>query len=178
MRRSFLAWIVALGWLAVWAGPVSADDRAGHGDWTSQFQQGMGEATTHEEGMATFGMLCVENSCRYYFANNTDCAPGVNYPLMVTANQGALAIDAVCEVMDSANGVVMLYWFAETDALNDAFSKTPSLGFAFPLNNGQFKLNTFSMNGYNDAIARMINGLRERNGGRPDIQHQREGEGS
>lgn len=175
MRRLFFAWIVVLGCLSALAGHASADDRAEHGDWTSQFQDGMGEATTHENGMATFGMLCVDNACRYYFANNIDCDVGITYPLMVTTSQGALSVNAVCESMESANGAVLLYWFPETDTLNDAFSKTTSLGFAFPLQNGQFKVSTFSMDGYNDAIARMVNGLRERQSERPDMQHQQQG---
>lgn len=172
MRRLFFAWIVALGCLFALAGSASADDRTEHGDWTSQFQDGMGEATTHENGMATFGMLCVDKACRYYFANNIDCDVGKIYPLMLTTNQGALSVNAVCESMESANGPVLLYWFPETDTLNDAFGKTTSLGFAFPLKNGQFKTSTFSMNGYNDAIDRMINGLRERQSNLPDMQHQ------
>lgn len=141
-----------------------ADDKVEHGDWSSQFMEGMGEATTHENGMSVFGMLCAENSCRYYFANNTECQPRGNYPMMVTTNAGVLSIDAVCEKVESANGDVMLYWFNETQAMNQAFAKSPELSFAFPLNNGKFKISSFSMNGFTQAIERMISGVRERSG--------------
>jgi hypothetical protein len=143
-----------------------ADDKVEHGDWSSQFMEGMGEATTHENGMSMFGMLCAENSCRYYFANNTECQPRGTYPMMVTTNEGALAIETVCEKVESANGDVMLYWFNETQAMNQAFAKTPELSFAFPLNNGKFKVSSFSMHGFTQAIERMISGLRERTGAR------------
>ena len=97
-----------------------ADDKVEHGDWSSQFMDGMGEATTHENGMSVFGMLCGEGICRYYFANGTECDQGSTYPLMITTNSGALSIDAVCEKVDSANGELMLYWFNETDLMNQA----------------------------------------------------------
>lgn len=139
-----------------------ADDKVEHGDWSSQFMEGMGEATTHENGMSVFGMLCAEKSCRYYFANNTECQPRGTYPVMVTTKEGALAIETVCEKVESANGDVMLYWFNETPKMNQAFAKSPELSFSFPLNNGKFKISSFSMNGFTEAIERMINGVRER----------------
>ena len=141
--------------------PVSADERAVHGDWTSQFLDGMGEASTHENGMSMLGMLCGNGSCRYYFANGLDCEPSVNYPLMVTTDVGAVPLEAVCEPMTTANGEVMLYWFAETPYLNEAFVKTPVIGIAFPLTNGEFKTSRFSMNGFAQAVERMVNIMRD-----------------
>ncbi len=158
MRRLLPAMLLLLSL----GGTACADDRQMHGDWTSQFLDGMGEASTHESGTAVFGMLCANDSCRYYFANGIDCQPGMNYPLMLTTNAGALSLDAICEPMNTANGDVMLYWFGESDRLNDAFAESPEIGFAFPLTNGQFKLSKFSMKGYTAAIERMINGLRAR----------------
>ncbi len=156
MRRAFFI----LSLLTLCSLPVAADDRLEHGDWSSQFLDGMGEATTHENGMAMFGMLCAKGSCRYYFANDMDCEAGANYPLMITTDVGALSFDAICEPMASANGDVMLYWFNESPALNQALAKTPSVGFAFPLSGGQFKTSKFSMDGYNQSLERMVNGMR------------------
>ncbi len=158
MRRLFL--LATL--LTILACPAQADDRFEHGDWVSQFRDGMGEASTHENGTSMFGMLCAERSCRYYFANSVPCEPGSNYPLMLTTQAGALAFDAICEPMSTSNGDVMLYWFNESERLNDALAQSEAIGFAFPLTNGQFKLSGFSMNGYTDAIRRMVDGLRER----------------
>ena len=141
--------------------PASAEEKAEHGDWTSQFLDGMGEASTHENGISMLGMLCGKGSCRYYFANGLDCEPSVNYPLMVTTDVGAVPIEAVCEPMTTANGEVMLYWFAETPYLNEAFVKTPVIGIAFPLTNGEFKTSRFSMNGFAQAVERMVNIMRD-----------------
>ncbi len=141
--------------------PARADDRVEHGDWASQFRDGMGEASTHDNGTAMFGMLCADRLCRYYFANGTPCEAGNNYPIMLTTKVGALALDSVCEPMQTANGEVMLYWFGESVQLNDAFSQSESVGFAFPLTSGQFRTNVFSMSGYSDAIGRMVGVLLE-----------------
>ena len=158
MQRLCLSFFLSL----VLSGPAIADDRIEHGDWSSQFLEGMGEATTHENGLSTFGVLCAKGSCRYYVANGIDCQSGGNYPLMITTDSGALSVQAVCEPVSTANGDIMVYWFNESDSMNQAFRHSPAVGFAFPLTNGKFKFSTFSMNGYNDAIERMVNGLRER----------------
>ncbi len=137
-----------------------ADDRIQHGDWSSQFSEGMGEVSTHENGGSMFGMLCKDDSCRYYFANGIDCEPGNNYPLMVTTAAGALAFDAVCDRMETANGDMLLYWFNESQQLNAAFGESTAVGFAFPMTNGQFRTSKFSMKGYGEAVERLVNGLR------------------
>jgi hypothetical protein len=36
------------------------------------------------------------------------------------------------------------------------------VGFAFPLTNGQFKTSIFSMNGFNEAVDRVLTVMRER----------------
>ena len=141
--------------------PASAQERAEHGDWISQFLDGRGEASTHENGMSMLGMMCGDGSCRYYFANGLDCEPSANYPLMLTSDVGALALDAVCEPVSTSSGDVMVYWFTETPYLNEAFAKTPVVGIAFPLANGEFKTSKFSMNGFTEAIERMVNVMRE-----------------
>lgn len=150
--------MVLIFWVVV---PASADEKAEHGDWTSQFLDGMGEASTHENGVSMLGMLCGNGSCRYYFANGLDCEPSGNYPLMVTTDVGAVPVEAVCEPMITPNGEVMLYWFAETPYLNEAFVKTPVIGIAFPLTNGEFKTSKFSMNGFAQAVERMVNIMRD-----------------
>lgn len=151
---------------------VHAEERAEHGKWSSQFLEGMGEATTHENGMATFGILCAEQSCRYYFANGIDCEPGGNYPFMITTDSGALTVEGVCEPVSTSNGDILVYWFNENDAMNRALQKTPVAGFAFPLTSGNFKVSTFSMEGYNEAVERMVNGLRGRREAHPGSRQQ------
>jgi hypothetical protein len=158
MRRLLPAFALLL----IVAGGALADDREQHDDWSSQFLEDMGEASTHENGTSVFGMLCANDSCRYYFANGIECEAGMNYPLMLTTAAGAVSVDAICEPMATANGDVMLYWFNESAKLNEAFAGSADMGIAFPMSGGQFKLSKFSMKGYEAAIERMVNGLRER----------------
>ncbi len=158
MRRLFLSAVLAFAAVL----PLHADDRVEHGDWVSQFNEDRGEASTHDNGAAMFGMLCADRLCRYYYANGIECEPGSNYPMMLATAAGAVAIDGICEPMKTANGDVMLFWIAESPKLNEALSQSESIGIAFPLANGQFRTNLFSMNGYDEAIARMVEGLKER----------------
>lgn len=157
--RSWLTLIcIALGCAA----SVHAEDRVQHGDWSSQFLEGMGEASTNERGASLFGLLCADGRCRYYFGNGIDCEPGNNYPIMLTTEAGAIAVDAICDPMATANGEVLLYWFGESDRLNAAFEQSAAVGFAFPLSDGQFRLSKFSMKGYGEAVERMVSGVRAR----------------
>lgn len=156
--------LTVLTWLLFFPLLVLADDRVEHGDWSSQFLEGMGEATTHENGLSTFGILCAEGRCRYYFANGINCEPSVNYPLMITTEGGAVSVEAVCEPVATANGDIMVYWFNESEAMNQAFQKTSVVGFAFPLSDGKFQVNKFSMTGFKEAVDRMVSGLRDKRG--------------
>ncbi len=158
MRRALLTLVTVLC-LSL---PAMAEDREQHGSWSSQFLEGMGEATTHDSGTSTFGILCAEARCRYYFANGVDCEPGGNYPFMITTDAGALTIEGVCEPVSTANGDVLVYWFNENDVMNRAFLQTPVVGFAFPLTDGKFKLSSFSMEGYKEAVERMVTVMRDR----------------
>ncbi len=159
MRRAFACLLLLLS--LSFAVSAHADARMEHGRWTSQFLDGMGEATTHENGTSTFGILCAAGSCRYYFANGIDCQPGGNYPFMITTDVGALTIEGVCEPVATANGDILVYWFNESEPMNRAFQGTPVVGFAFPLTDGTFRISTFSMEGYAEAVERMVNGVRQ-----------------
>ena len=154
--------LIVLAWLIFLPSCAQADDRVEHGDWYSQFLEGMGEAGTHENGLSTFGILCAEGNCRYYFANGINCEPSSNYPLMITTEGGAVSVESVCEPVSTANGDIMVYWFNESDAINQAFKKTLVVGFAFPLSDGKFKVNKFSMDGFNAAVDRMVGGLKDK----------------
>lgn len=169
MRRLLPAFALLLSF----AGAVMADDREQHDDWSSQFLEDMGEASTHENGTSVFGMLCASDSCRYYFANGINCEASKTYPLMLTTAAGPMSADAICEPMATANGDIMLYWFSESPKLNETFASSTEIGIAFPLSDGQFKLSKFSMKGYEAAIERMVNGLRERRDGSQTTAHDR-----
>lgn len=161
MRSLLLAFVLLISCVNA----ALADEREQHGDWSSQFLEDMGEASTHENGTSVFGMLCASDTCRYYFANGIDCQSGMVYPLMLRTTAGALSVDAICEPMSTANGDVMLYWFNESPTLNEAFATSVEISIAFPLSGGQLKLSKFSMKGYEAAIERMVNGLHERRSG-------------
>lgn len=140
--------------------PVLADERMEHAEWASEFREGTGEASTKEDGMSTFGMLCNEDNCRFYYDNGVDCEPGNNYPIVIATSAGSIAVETICESVAIAGSEVTRYWFAELPQLSEALMQSDTVGIAFPLSNGQFKISQFLMNGYGEATERVMSGLR------------------
>ncbi len=148
--------------LAATAFPVLADERMEHAEWVSEFHESTGEASTKEDGMSQFGMLCNDENCRFYYENGIDCEPGNNYPIVIATSAGSMAVETICEPVSDADGAAKRYWFAELPQFNEALMQSDTVGIAFPLSNGQFKISQFLMNGYGEATERVVSGLRAR----------------
>lgn len=142
--------------------PVLADERMEHAEWISEFRDGTGEASTKDGGMARFGILCNEDSCRFYYENGVDCEPGNNYPVVIATSAGSIAVETVCVPVAGATGEVRRYGFAELSQFNEALMQSDSIGIAFPLSSGHFKISQFLMNGYGEATERVLAGMRAR----------------
>jgi chemotaxis protein histidine kinase CheA len=148
--------------LTATAFPVLADERMEHAEWVSEFRESTGEASTKEDGMSQFGMLCNDESCRFYYENGIDCEPGNNYPIVIATSAGSMAVETICEPVNDADADARRYWFAELPQFNEALMQSDTVGIAFPLSNGQFKISQFLMNGYGEATERVASGLRAR----------------
>lgn len=148
--------------LAAAAFPVLADERMEHAEWVSEFREGTGEASTEEGGISRFGILCTDDNCRFYFENGINCEPGNNYPVVIATSAGSIAVESICAPAVTATGEVMRYWFTELPQLNEALMQSDTVGVAFPLSSGQFKISQFLMNGYGEATERIASGLRAR----------------
>ena len=146
--------------LAAAAFPVLADERMEHAEWVSEFHEGTGEASTKDASMARFGMLCSEESCRYYYENGINCEPGNTYPIVIATSAGSIAVETVCAPLSSTEGEITRYWFADLPQFNDALMQSDAVGIAFPLASGQFKISQFLMNGFGEAVERVATGMR------------------
>lgn len=142
--------------------PVLADDRMEHAEWVSEFRESTGEASTKDISMAKFGMLCTEDSCRYFYDNGINCEPGNNYPVVIATSAGSIAVETVCAPATTPSGEAMRYWFADLPQFNDALMQSDTVGIAFPLSNGQFRISQFLMNGFGEANERVTSVLRAR----------------
>ena len=142
--------------------PVLADDRMEHAEWVSEFRESTGEASTKDISMARFGMLCTEDSCRYFYDNGINCEPGNNYPVVIATSAGSIAVETVCAPATTPSGDAMRYWFADLPQFNDALMQSDTVGIAFPLSNGQFRISQFLMNGFGEASERVTSVLRAR----------------
>lgn len=142
--------------------PVLADERMEHAEWVSEFREGTGEASTKDISMAKFGMLCTEDSCRYFYENGINCEAGNNYPIVIATSAGSIAVETVCAPGMTASSDLMRYWFADLPQFNDALMQSDTVGVAFPLSNGQFRISQFLMNGFGEASDRITSVLRAR----------------
>lgn len=147
--------------LAAASFPVLADERMEHAEWASEFRDGTGEASTKDISMARFGMLCTEDSCRFYYENGINCEPGNNYPIVIATSAGSIAVETVCAPA-TTGGEASRYWFADLPQFYDALMQSDTIGVAFPLSNGQFRISQFLMNGFGEATERVSSALRAR----------------
>ncbi len=147
--------------LAAASFPVLADERMEHAEWASEFRDGTGEASTKDISMAKFGMLCTEDSCRFYYENGINCEPGNNYPIVIATSAGSIAVETVCAPA-TTGGEASRYWFADLPQFYDALMQSDTIGVAFPLSNGQFRISQFLMNGFGEATERVSSALRAR----------------
>lgn len=147
--------------LAAASFPVLADERMEHAEWVSEFREGTGEASTKDISMAKFGMLCTEDSCRFYYENGINCEPGNNYPIVIATSAGSIAVETVCAPAMTGSDATR-YWFADLPQFYDALMQSDTVGVAFPLSNGQFRISQFLMNGFGEATERVSSSLRAR----------------
>jgi hypothetical protein len=108
-------------------------------------------STTNESGSA-FGMVC-GTTCVWFVNFQKHCEAGHDYPAMVNAAGGAYAIQLRCYHLDQR----WLLTFAVDDDSVDTIKKGGEIGFAFPLDSGQFGVSRFSLAGGQGATLKAIN---------------------
>lgn len=121
------------------------------GDWTvSKELKGWQFAnTTNLEGSST-GVVCStsENTCNSYIGLNANCDVGNKYPMMINSSVGAFVIFTTCVQI----GNVKFYFIDDFDSAKSAFESGGEIGFAIPLQNGNFRSIRFSTKGATASI--------------------------
>src|SRR5581483_11273653 len=96
---------------------------------------------------STFGFFCYGDSCTFYVDTNVRCAEKSKTPMLINAESGSTYVVSVCVHLPSGDGRVRyVNTILDTDVLK-AISSGTIIGFAFPLEGGQFKVVRFSLNG-------------------------------
>lgn len=100
---------------------------------------------------STTGVLCYLKSetCSAYLVVDAICEEDVTVPLMVNSKIGALPISAKCTKFGESHYLVI----NEFDSIIQAFQGGGEIGFAMPMESGQFKVVRFNTIGATEAIA-------------------------
>lgn len=139
--------ILALAALA-WAAPASAETKIGkYGRWIVDKEGEWVEAWTDNESGSEFGLICA-SGCMIYLDFRIKCEDGQDYPAMVNSGAGSLAISMRC--LHFRDRQVFI-----TEAVGeyvDMLQQGEQVGFAFPLDGGQFRVARFSTQGGYEAM--------------------------
>lgn len=107
-------------------------------------------ANTTNAAKAVVGIYCTIalDGCEAYLAPNLGCEEGVNTPMMVNSPVGALAVTGKCTKL----GTTRILVIDEFDDIISAFESGGEIGFAMPMDGGQFTVVRFSTAGATQAI--------------------------
>lgn len=122
------------------------------GDWKvirSSDGQDLIAGTANQAG-DFIGFRCFSSTKQCVHAIGTDivCDDGDEYPVLVNSDYSALSMDAVC----SKNGNKHELLLTKYDDIHSILLKGNNIGFAIPMNSGQFKAVRFSLNGSDKAM--------------------------
>lgn len=116
------------------------------GDWVLDIQPGLSEAYTGNNSGSTFGFLCGTESCSAYLDTKDTCDEGVNIPMLINAESGSAYVLAKCAHIPQG-GSVRYIAVIEDKQIATAISSGVAIGFAIPMQSGEFKVVRFSLDG-------------------------------
>lgn len=117
------------------------------GDWTVDVSRSYAEAFTGNDSGSTFGLICLTGTCLFYLDNSVRCKENSKTPMLINADSGATYVIATClHLTWNSGGTRYVYTIQDKDVVT-AISSGATIGFAMPLESGQFKVTRFSLSG-------------------------------
>lgn len=106
-------------------------------------------ATTNDSGnYIGFRCFSLEKKCIHVLSANTNCQDGGTYPILINSDYASLSMDAICGV----NGSNHELYLTKYDEIHNLLKKGSTIGFAIPMESGQFKVVRFSLGGSEKAM--------------------------
>lgn len=130
---------------------ASAQQERKYGDWSTDHSvQGFQIASTSNSSGSTTGIICnLENeACDAFIAMGIGCENEAKYPLMLNSPIGATYASSKCLHI----GKMQILVVAEFGSMVNAFEGGGEIGFAVPMQSGQFRVSRFSTTGATPAI--------------------------
>lgn len=125
------------------------------GDWYYSLKGDISEAYTVSDSGATFGLLCSRsaNSCAFYIRSSTTCESGQSGAVLENAPSGSANLTGACRPLTTESGTIYAIVLTPMTGLASSLGTDgQKIGFAEPLEGGQFRVYRFSTTGAGTAI--------------------------
>lgn len=135
----------------VLANNTFAGDTETIGQWSINRGEGGSIASTTSDSGAIFGLICFDDTACAYFINPLlSCIKDINVPALAAGEAGALGLSGTCTPLGDNR---FIYIFNES--LDEMIAGSGTIGIAVALEDGQFKVFRFNMNGSIQTIAKI-----------------------
>lgn len=154
MRTRIKAWVAVA---AVMAGPAALAQVQKFGDWEmGRTEQGELYAATMNESGSILGYWCGDASlsqCEWVLVTSTGCRVGATTSVLLNNSDGAAAASLRCSgrTSEAATQQQHRYEIEGDEAIQLLQQSTGRTGLAVPIQDDQFKVLRFSMNGSSGA---------------------------
>ena len=141
---------------------MAASKPVSYGRWVVIRDGEWVEASTDNGSGSEFGLLC-SAACMIYLDFRTECEDGHDYPAMINSGAGAVSISMRCHHY----GERPIFITEASGHYFDMIEGGNEIGFAFPLEGGQFRVARFSTRGGSEAILAAV-GIARKSGRRQE----------
>lgn len=153
MWKRALAIVLLVSAVTVSSFSQDSDPRLTYGNWSVFLSDDKKDliAATEQDGDKFLAYRCFteQGKCVHVLVIATGCTEGQEYPVLVNASSGSLAIECLCSENDGTYELLP----TDFDKIHGALtSSTGPIGFAVPLASGQFKVVRFSLTGAKAAM--------------------------
>lgn len=107
-------------------------------------------AVTANDAEHYIGFRCFSETkqCVHVLSASTICVNGGSYPILINSDFSPMSMDAVCRI----NGKIHELLLTQYDSIHKILQKGSNIGFAIPMQSGQFKVVRFSLLGSEEAM--------------------------
>jgi hypothetical protein len=147
--------LIALMAMAATTGGPASEQTQSFGDWHTHIvlngaSMQSGSAYTENGPGTGFGVAC-GRVCTYYLVSPIPCVQDTEFKALAASRTDADEIRLRCLRVNSIDSLV-----TQDGARIEALLTGDTISFAFPLDNGQFNISSFSLNGAKQALTAVV----------------------
>ncbi|MDQ8024274.1 MAG: hypothetical protein REI94_20705 [Moraxellaceae bacterium] len=107
-------------------------------------------AATVNDSNAVLGQYCFvsDRNCVWLLGNDVNCDTDGSYVILMNSDYSAHTLEIMCFKADGKSK----FAFKDFEQIDTAIKKSSYIGFAFPMQNGNFKVSRFNLSGALKAV--------------------------